>query len=278
MIKVINCEELDTTTSETAAEEPVPAPIQEDEHSHCETFLANKTVLQSCCLVPESSDVLVQQNCYKSCSSSAPRDQLDNCALECYLAVTGLFDKNTRVFSKAVAKRIYNFNSHNMNWLKLIDEAVDRCDYVSADSIEKSVLKFYNCADDYLIENCVSFLQNSFCDIVEDQFETCRAKAYDCTKWPCGLVSPEACCASPKVITIDITEKCAIQCQKKEFLIRKKAKCNFNCTLVDTGIVVDGKVNFANIKKILIEHSSKPEWEKPIENAITMCEGRYRGE
>lgn len=270
IIHSIKSEEIDTTTIPPT--EAAITPAQSD----CETFLANKTALQACCLLPENIDVLIQQNCYKSCSSSAPRDQLDSCALECYLSVTGLYDK--QVFSKPVAKRIYNFNSQNINWIKLIEEAVDRCDFVPGDSVEQSVLKFYNCADDYLTENCASFLQNPNCDSVEEKFESCRAKAYDCTKWPCGLVSPEACCESPRIQTLEMIEKCALQCQRKEILIRKKAKCNFNCTLVDTGIVVEGKVNFANIKKVLVENANKPEWEKPIESAMATCEGRYRGE
>lgn len=287
ILQITFAEELDTTTIEvqtegasTQAQPTHNEPLSQSSQSQadCESFLANKTILQSCCLIPESIDVLIQQNCYKSCSSSAPRDQLDNCALECYLSITGLFDKDTRIFSKAVAKRIYNFNSPNLNWVKLIEEAVDRCDYVSAESIEQSVLRFYNCVDDYLIENCVSFIQNQHCDSVEEQFENCRAKAYDCSRWPCGMVSPEACCNSPQILSADVTENCAMKCQRKEFLIRKKSKCNFNCTLVETGIVVDGKVSFANIKKVLLASSAKPEWEKSIEKAILTCEGRYRGE
>lgn len=269
LVSTIKCDEDESTNSSPTAS---TLPVQSD----CETFLANKTAIQKCCAIPESSDVPTQTNCYSSCST-APRDKFDKCLMECYLSVTRILDIDHRILNKEVVKKIYNANAHNINWLKIIDEGVERCNFVSAEDIDQSLLKFYNCVNDYLTENCASFFENPFCTDVEEQFENCKPKTYDCTKWPCGMASPEICCDTPQILTDEIRQKCDIACQRKEFLLIRRIDCNFNCTFIETGVVVGEKINFENVKKMLVEHSNKPEWEKLIESATSKCEGRYRG-
>lgn len=249
----------------------------ENETSNCDQFLSEKQKIQECCNIPSSIDIGLQQSCYARCSGGPP-SQLDDCALECYLTSTMLLDRDRKV-DKISAKRIYKNNIYNdETWLKVIDESVDKCDYEVSEDIEHNLMKFFNCVDDFLTDNCTSFLQSPICEPIEEEFEKCKGKSVDCSTWPCNFVNVQSCCKTPQIYSPNLIEKCSFECQKKELLMRKRSECNFNCTMIDTGLLVDGKFNFETVKKLLMASTNKSEeWEKQIDVAISSCEGRFKG-
>lgn len=247
------------------------------EKDNCDQVFSDKSLLQQCCNIPNSINFLSQQNCYARCSH-VPLPQMDICAMDCYLMETMLLDPDRKLV-KSIAKRIYKSNTyHEASWLGLIDSGVDNCTYEVNDDVEQSLKKFYGCVDNYLISNCVSFLQSPKCEEIEERYDICKEKTVDCTSFPCNLVYIQSCCKTPQLLNPNVMEKCSIDCQMKEILIRKRAECTFNCTYIDTGLLIDGKVSFENSKRILMMNTnSSNEWEKSIDVAIKTCEPRFKG-
>lgn len=242
----------------------------------CENWPSNLKKVEECCNIPFHSNSLIQNICYSKCVIKA-KDLQDDCTAECYVNMTGLIKEGT--INKVAVKRIYENNCFSdRRWAKTISDAVDKCEYDSSESVMKNLVKFYNCADDFLAANCVSFIQSVECDATEDHFEQCKKIEPNCTAWPIDLMHPDVCCKIPKLISDDLTTKCRFGCQRKEFFSHKQVECMQNCTYIDTGLKLNGKFDFEVVKKILMESTNKTEaWEKPIGEAAEVCEKLLKG-
>lgn len=244
--------------------------LAEDETSECNP--SSLKPVRDCCNIPHHSNDLLQNVCYTRCALKSI-DVRSDCAVDCYVNMTGLIRDGS--INKSAAKRIYENNAyHDRVWLKLIGDGVDKCNFESTESLTENLIKFYNCVDDFLSENCVSFIQTSECDKVEEHFETCKNIQPDCSVWPKHLMNPAICCQTPSLFSETLNSKCRTECHRKQFLLTKQIECLNNCTYIETGLKAEGKFNFEVVKKMLIESSgNKSEiWEKPIENAVNVCE------
>lgn len=177
-------------------------------------------------------------------------------------------------------KRIFENNAYQeRDWVKIIGEGVEKCEYDSTGTLSQNLAKFYSCVNEYLAENCVSFVQSPECDATEQFFEQCKNIQPNCTAWPMVLGHPESCCKTPLLVSEELSSKCSHTCRRKEFFLVKQIECLTNCTYMETGLRNEGKVDFEVVKKMLLESSNKTEaWEKPIEEAIQICEKNIKGE
>lgn len=199
----------------------------------------------------------------------------EDCAVGCYVNMTGLIKDGT--INKATVKRILENNAYyERQWKKVIEAGVDNCEYQPIDSMTQSLVKFYECVNKYLANNCVSFIQSNECDETEAYFEKCKNIQPNCESWPVNYMYPDSCCKSPLLFTDDVKLKCKVECKRTEFLIMKQFECVNNCTYA--GLRTNGKIDFEVVKKILAENSNRAEkWEKPIESSVEICEKVIKG-
>lgn len=204
---------------------------------------------------------------------------IEDCAIDCYVKATGLI-KEDRTIKKDVAKKMYERNAFgDLAWKKVINDGVDKCEYEPQNSTIAALIKFYNCVNDILSENCVNFIHSFECLPTEELFEKCRNIQPNCNEWPPSYPHPEVCCKPPQLISENLRSKCRIECQRKEFFIVKQSECVNNCMFIETGLRVGGKVDFAVVKEMLAENTNKTEeWEKSIDIAVENCEKLLKGE
>lgn len=242
----------------------------------CKTWPSNLKSLQECCTVPYYLNVMVQNVCQVKCSIKTKYLQYD-CIADCYLNMTGLIKDGT--INKLVAKKIFENNIHiDKNWIKLISDGVDKCEYEKNGTVIESLIKFYNCVNDFLAENCLTFNQYSECFATEAHFVKCKNISPNCTAWPTNVIHPEVCCKVPALISQNLKTKCRIQCQKKEFFTISISECSQNCTFLEAGLQADGTISFDVVKRILRENANTSEaWEKSITEAVEVCEKTTKG-
>ena len=249
----------------------------EETKTGCDPWPINLKSVHDCCNIPHHSNDLMQNICYTRCTLKSPDDR-SVCAVECYVNMTGLIKDG--MINKVVAKRIYEHNAfHETQWMILINDGVDKCEYYSNGSLTENLIKFYSCVDEFLSQNCPNFIQTNECDQVEEYFENCKNIQTNCTTWPRHQMNPEICCQTPQLFSENLYSKCRNECNKKEFLLMKKIECMNNCTYIESGLRNGGKVDFEVVKKMLKESSgNKSEiWEKSIETASQSCEKTISG-
>jgi hypothetical protein len=244
--------------------------------SSCELPTGMK-LMRECCNIPNHSNPMLQNMCATKCLEKS-RELQNECAVECYVNMTSLIKDGT--INKASAIRIYENNAfYNPDWYKTVHEGVRKCNYDSSGSLEHNLLKFYNCVDDFLSENCVSIMQTKECEPTEEFYENCKNIQPNCTEWPRNLNGPEPCCKMPNLLSNELTSKCNVECQRKELFFQRQTECKYNCTYLESGLLLDGKVNFVVVKKMLTDNAINGElWEKSIENAVETCEKSVTGE
>lgn len=244
--------------------------------SSCDPWPSYLRSREDCCNIPSQSNTILQDICTTKCSLKSVESQSD-CAVECYVNITTIIKDGS--INKIAVKRLYENNAfHNREWVKVIGEAVEKCDYETTGTLTQNLIKFHNCVNDLLAENCVSFIQTPECDPTEEYHEQCKNIQPNCTAWPTHQIHPEVCCKTPQLFSEALTSKCSRDCKRKELFLVKQSECIQNCTYIETGLRSDGKVDFEVVKKMLIESSNKSEaWEKPIESSIQFCEKKIRG-
>lgn len=254
--------------------------VAEDEpaekSNECKTWPSNLRSLQECCNVPNHLNSMLQSICLTKCFAVVKDSQYE-CVFDCYINMTGLIKDGT--VNKLVAKRIYENNNYiDKSWIEIIREGVEKCEYPTNGSKIEKIVEFYNCVNDFLAENCKDFIQSPDCLETEEHFEKCREIKPNCTVWPTNMIHPEGCCKIPALITERMESKCRLHCQRKELFMTQQVDCIQNCTCVDSGLMLNGKFDFAIVKKLLVEHSNSSEaWTKPIDDAIEVCEKSIKG-
>lgn len=254
----------------------------DDEHQSdalvdCKTWPTNLRPLQECCYIPLHSNARAQIDCYAKCSSPKIESR-EECATDWYVNVTGLLKEG--VLRKDVAKKLYENNSFGDSaWKKVIAEGVDKCEFETHNStVIAELIKFYNCVNDHLTDNCANFIHSDECYSTEEYFEKCRNIQPNCNEWPAGYPHPEACCKTPQLISEALRMKCRLECQRKEFFITKQSECVNNCTYIETGLRNGGKFDFTVVKKMLTDNTIKlDEWEKSLDAAVDNCEKLMKG-
>lgn len=180
---------------------------------------------------------------------------------------------------KQVVKKFYidEANSTNHHQVeKFIDDAVDKCDYNSSLSSGESLAKLYNCIEENLRDNCWSFRNTPECVTVAEYFENCKHTT-SCKEWPPALSSPMHCCKIPNVIPNELYSECHAKCYQKYFVDNTALHCVFNCTVYDSKLVVNNKLNFSVFKEMMIKSANNEEWNKPIENGLKICQKMLGG-
>lgn len=256
----------------------VVADPEADSTSDCNPWPSNLKPVSDCCNIPGHSQELMQHICYTKCALKSV-DTRSDCTIECYANLTGIIKDGS--FNKAAAIRIYENNAYSdrHQWQKWISEGVEKCEYDSSGSLTENLVKFYNCVDDFLARNCVSFIQCPECSPVEEYFEKCNNVQANCTVWPRTVVSPEMCCKVPPIFTHDLNSKCRNECNRKEFLLLRQNECVYNCTWIATGLKTGNKIDFEVVKKMLMDGAGNKSdvWEKSIEKAVQTCQKTLSG-
>lgn len=242
----------------------------------CDPWPKNIKSREDCCNVPSQSNVMLENVCFSRCKLKSI-DLQDGCALECYVNMTTVIKEGT--INKVAVKRIYENNAYEeRQWIKVIGEGVDKCEYNSTGSLTQNLIKFHTCVNNFLSDNCVSFVQTPECDASEVHYEQCMNIQTTCTSWPLHLMHPESCCTIPQLFSDEFSSKCRHSCKRKELFILKQGECMNNCIFNETGLRSEEKIDFEVVERMLIENSNKTvAWEKPIKDSVQICEKSVRG-
>lgn len=251
----------------------VVAANDESPATDCSTWPPNLMPIKECCNIPIHLHKEFQSYCVNKVLSKE-----DESMMACYLNKTGILKDG--IINKAAVKKIYIKNiSGERKWLKVINDSVEKCHYDAQSSTTENLIKFHNCIDELLAENCPNFIQTEGCAATEEHFNDCNKSQLNCSSWPVDLVFPHACCKTPVIISEELTIRCRQNCSRKEFFTQNQMDCIKNCTYFDNGLIVNGKVEFEAAKKMLLKNSNKSEiWEKTIDTAVDACVRVIKGD
>lgn len=249
-----------------------------------------KTV-RECCVIPYYGYREIETLCSNETKKQAKYANLTGISALfvqdvaiCYLGKTNLMklnagkiDANSK-FDKEMAKTIYrNFSAINKNfngvdpWFEVIGKAVDKCEFsTNMTRLRKNIEEFYNCTNNFLLNNCAMVETNDECDETLQVFEKCKGIKPNCTEWPKDIMLPEMCCLYPEVITNEMRVKYRAECAAmKTGTYRESAKC-VNERLVQH-YKKDEKLDPDLIKKTLKANTNATSWVENIDKAVDSC-------
>lgn len=251
---------------------------------NCDKSTWNQDVLENCCDIPDlfvwTLFALLGDECEKS-------QKYDNCLIDAVIKEHRLLDKNKNINIAAIKKLYHEIEeqgkiaSEKINWSEVIDKAIDNCTFEKTDEImENNLKKYYSCIVKHMSMNCLSFLQITECEDIEEKHESCMEKSgkpFDCLSMSENL-NVGSCCNVPELQIDDAVEKCKFDCYRNEIFVKKRENCTFECATNETGLVVNGKFNFEKAKIIMIEKTNNSaEWEKSINFTFQKCEEKLNG-
>lgn len=205
------------------------------------------------------------------------RHQVD-CAAGCFVNTTGIM-----IDGRMNRERVKNMFVSGMlpsdRWLRVMEDAIETCEFSEKGNLHKSLATFYSCIHDYLGNHCVNFIQTPDCEKTQEMYEDCNKVRLNCDYWPRNLASPEYCCKIPPLFNHKLTSKCRHDCAERELFVQRQQRCIENCLYNDTKLRSEGKFNYNAVLEMLIESSERqPEWRKPIEQAVEKCKKALSGE
>lgn len=241
--------------------------ISGDSESECNSWPPNLKSVRECCALPHFISEQLRHYCYLTCLGKDFAQQAD-CASECYMNKSEIM--NGTSINIAAVKRIYDAHEppQQRYWEKILTSALSQCKFDTTGSTSQNLIKFYECVNEYLADNCIRFHKTPECEAVENHFEKCKNLTADCTIAPSN-VNDSNCCHSLLYFSREVLTKCSFECERKEFLLIYE--CQHECRNNKTLQAIDGKAE--NLKKLLIESSNNlTEWEKPIDESVKSCE------
>ena len=242
----------------------------------CENWPTQQDDLRNCCDIPQRWNLYsIEEVCRSACLSKEQKVDYE-CFMDCFLRRTDLVSKD-KIEEVAVTEM---YSVGYTVWADVLQAAIEKCEYESSGSLTDKLLKYFNCIDDHMEDNCATFLPSDECNSVELRFKTCHGGVkYNCASWPSELGNPESCCYAPQLVPIKKIKTCQRECKRKELFEFRRTECVENCTWYESGIMTnDGIVDYEKVKTILIENSNKSvNWEKSIENAVEGCRNMSGG-
>ncbi|KAG5669309.1 hypothetical protein PVAND_017197 [Polypedilum vanderplanki] len=258
--------------SKTKAPATKSSPKSSQPDDSCTPWPSNLKSVRDCCNIPHNPASISLNTCFYRCSSREidERRQVE-CAASCFVNVTGIL-LDDRLNRDRVKNLFIGTMMSNERWTRIIENAVDKCDLNSKNSLHAALARFFACINDYMAQNCVQFVQSTECEKTQDLFESCNHVKSNCNIWPVNLPNPEVCCRIPPLFSQKLVEKCRYECEHKELFAQRQLKCNEACLYNDTKLRNDGRFNFDVVKDLLMNSANfLPEWRKPISDAVDKC-------
>lgn len=151
---------------------------------------------------------------------------------ECFLDQSNLFIKNKSVNTGFVTHSYRSLSSSSRQtsflWSNILNKAIEKCKFEGDESLSVKLSKYFNCIDDHLVNNCVTFKKTPrHCSQVEEHVSKCWKIEPECN-W----VHPESiksCCQYPSFVDDELSWKCYKPCEKTEHFIQELHNCYFRC-------------------------------------------------
>lgn len=278
--------------SESSADEPNETEAPKDESPKDEEPKVEKTKKatcnpwpsdlkhpRDCCDIPHNPGSITLNTCFYRCSAREMDEQRQvDCAAGCFVNTTGILIDN-RLNRERLKNMFVSGMFPNDRWLRVMEDAIDSCEFSTKGNLHKALAAFYACIHEYLADHCVNFIQSIDCEKTQELYEDCNQIRLNCDYWPRNLASPEYCCKIPPLFSTNLTATCRHLCNTKELFVQRQQKCIENCLFNDTKLRSDGKFNFNVVMEMLIESSGRSkEWRKSIETAVEKCKKALGGE
>lgn len=164
-------------------------------------------------------------------------------------------------------------------WTKVIEDAVDKCEFDDKASLHSGLARFFACLNDFMSDHCVTFIQSPDCERTQELYEGCNKVKPNCERWPVGLENIESCCKFPPLFSSRLIQKCRYECDHKELFAQRQLRCVETCLYNDTKLIVNKRFNYDAVREMLMNSVPEvPAWKKPIADAVEKCRGSLAGE
>lgn len=240
--------------------------------------------IKHCCFLPRYTNLQFERICYFQCSRFViDFEKNKNCILDCMVRELHLLNGDGRI-NKISVKNMYSSNlDRRRNWTRLIDEAVTKCDSDQLNGLETKLKLYFGCIETHLSVNCIDFKEwLEECHEIENHFDSCRNSSldeFDCSRAPVDITNARDCCILPQLISNETIGRCQKDCVSIEFLEPLMAACMENCFLKETGLKVNGRIDFNIVKSLLLNNAVKyAGWNERINFAVDSCRKVVQGE
>lgn len=241
--------------------------------------------IKHCCFLPRYTNLQFERVCFSQCSRFAHDfEKNKNCILNCMVYELHLLNGDGRL-NKFSVKKMYSSNlDRRRNWTRLVDEAVEKCDSDQLNSLETKLKLYFGCVETHLAVNCIDFKEwLDECHEIEDHFDSCRNGSlyeFDCSRVPIDIMNARGdCCIIPQLISNETVRKCQKDCTSIEFLEPLVTVCMENCFLKETGLKVNGRIDYNVVKALLLNNAVKNSgWNERIDFAVDNCRKVVQGE
>lgn len=241
------------------------------EQINCDSWPTNLKPIRDCCKVPNYVDENFESKCLTKCAGKG-----EECLLKCYIDKTKIVANGT--INKAAVKKTYEslMSNDNRFWLFAITQALDKCQYDSTGMLTQNILKFYDCINDYLGNNCKDFVSSQECEAVFEHIEQCKIECSSKNAW-------DECCRDPPPLFLhEIFDKCSPKpptCTS-EFPESIEKKCvedeETKCILQIVHSKLEGKPE--KITDFLVTNSNNSvKWREPIKKVANVCGSKMKG-
>lgn len=249
----------------------------ENHTENCASWPSGLKTLSECCEIPVHNNKEVENTCENYCAFKKDfgGEHMD-CVLNCYVNRTRILTRKEKINAISVVS-LYEKNDFTGHWTEVINRGIASCNYESIGALKENLVKYFNCIDDYLAENCIWFKDDDGCYDVFNHFKNCSSPQIDCSIKTARYASD--CCIKPQVLT-STSISCNLKCTKEEFLSSEQHMCALMCHSVETGLLTsDGNINFEKaIENLQKSREFSDKWIQPVGNAVEFCKAEVNSE
>lgn len=238
--------------------------------------------LGECCSLPFGSTVLrteIELKARRSCIGIKPEvnfDKLRTCMELSFILLSGIVSADMKM-NLTVAKSLFYYSHDLPVWEGLIDEFQEKCKPNFQGTLTDDLQSFLKCMRENLSKNCLAFNDyKAECDAVENYYHKyCKSFEPDCNQRLEAIDFRYCGMQSPSLLIDNFIKKCIADCDKLEYFEIAYKSCFRDCIMSEKKFFKGHQVDLAAVKSLLIASSNNSvEWDKPIDNAITICESK----
>lgn len=245
----------------------------------CQPWPQQLKTREECCDLPKYHPTDTETACYNQCGQlEDDLTTLRTCMENCFAANSTVVAKDKKINSNEAMKIPFLFPAGiSAAWNSAIADALKKCQLNSTGHLSLDLAHFQYCVREYLKQHCVAFMPNTTgCDLVDEQFRKCMKIEPNCTAlWPSGY---HKCCDVPEMFKFrdKLVDDCEDKCRNSEYFNIMVRKCFFDCIVNDTKFVVNEKIDYEVVRKMLSFNVSAV-WIIPITTVVNKCQRAVAG-
>lgn len=241
------------------------------EETICDPWPKNLPTIRDCCNIPNYLDEHKEKKCLRKCAD-------EECFLKCYIKEAYLVENGTVNTDNAYREYLIPYNIEHERkfgtWLDFTRKAAEKCKFDSSGTLKQNFVKFYDCINDNIANNCMDIIQSLECEASVEHYELCKINCSSIQTWT------ECCDDIPALYTEQVKDKCF---SKAYDCVPAFPEAKFNCYMKQSHkcIYESTKHQSQDIEHLMnfLEKSSKntSKWRDPIKKIADDCGSKVKG-